>query len=104
MRVHLPNFIIGVIFCDLDTSKEENYLHSLKKLSTGWKCLVNSILLALFFLYGSVRAQPDCDSRPREDCDLFMRPITFNFLVDAGLSATIGSVSIFILCLTSESF
>jgi hypothetical protein len=101
MRVFLPNFIVGVIFCDLDTSKEENYLHSLKKLSTSWKCLLNSILLVLFFLYGSVRAQADCDSRPQEDCDLYMRPITFNFLVDAGLAGTIGGVSVFILSLTS---
>ena len=57
---------------------------------------LNSIFLFLFFLYGSVRAQADCDSRPQEDCDLYMRPITFIYRVDAVFSGTIGVVSVFI--------
>ena len=52
--IHTPIFFFGVVFADIENLKDQKKpLDHIRALHWGWKIVVNSILIILFFSLGS---------------------------------------------------
>lgn len=77
----LPFFIIGVAFADMETSEYRPF-DKLRKLSLWWKVPLNTILFALFAIYGASANEESihCYTDYDEQCPFF-KIVTFdNFI------------------------
>jgi hypothetical protein len=65
--MYLPHFFIGVLLCDLDNAEGGSYIDKVRNLNLWYKIPLNSILLFLFFIYGSVISGYFIQNRDPED-------------------------------------
>ena len=78
----MPFFIIGVAFADMETSEYRPF-DKLRKLSLWWKVPLNTILFALFVIYGANTNEEaiHCYTDYDEQCPFF-KIVTFdNFIL-----------------------
>ena len=96
---HLPLFFIGVVFADIE-SLEKRPLDKVRNLSIWWKIPINTVLLAIFLVYGSYTGDDHCYTAYDDECDLW-RYATIGGFIPKAVAMYAGSLAIFFLALTS---
>ena len=100
LMIHLPIFVVGVFFADME-SLPKRPLDKIRLLSIWWKIPINTLLLLVFFTYGSWTGEGHCLTTYDEECDFWYYTTIFGYIPKA-FAMYAAAVSIFLLALTSE--
>ena len=98
----LPLFFMGVAFSDIESMKDWRPLDAIRDLGLGMTLLRNTILLTIFFLFGSLNKY-GCYNEKDEACPLF-NFITLDSHLPFWMAIYIGALAIFVLALVSPAF
>lgn len=101
---HLPMFFIGTLLCDSEfIFKGWRPLDAVRRWNIWLSILRNTVLLFLFFAYGSYEGQKACEAVREGNC-AFWKAVTFDYAMSKDLAGYIGAISIILLALVSSSF